>query len=54
MNNYFDWFHYYPAVGDEMIAALQKPSQHKDIVKIVNNDSFRKYIGSVNKKKETQ
>ncbi|WP_456364382.1 hypothetical protein [Priestia aryabhattai] len=53
MNNYFDWFHYYPNVGDDMIAAFQNPAKHKDILKVVNDNNLSKYLNSVYIKKET-
>lgn len=47
MNNYFDWFHYYPSVGSKMIKAMEKPKQHKDILRIVNKNNLDDYLNSV-------
>lgn len=54
MNNYFDWFHYYPTVGDKMIAALQHPNEQTDIVRVVTKDNLQKYLHSIYNERDSK
>lgn len=54
MNHYFDWFHYYPSVGDQMIKAIENPKGQKDILKIVKENNLKKYLNNIENKKGSQ
>ncbi|TKC17013.1 hypothetical protein [Robertmurraya kyonggiensis] len=49
LDNFFDWFHYYPKIGDEMIHAIQEPSENKDILYIVNENNIEEFFDVVEK-----
>ncbi|MGX2961689.1 hypothetical protein JNUCC23_20880 [Peribacillus sp. JNUCC 23] len=44
LDYYFDWFHYYPVVGDMMIDAIEAPKKHKDILYMVNKENVDEYL----------
>lgn len=44
MDNYFDWFHYYPKVGNLMIQAIEQPNKHEDILQIINKENVNDYL----------
>lgn len=47
MTNFFDWGHYYPEVGTEMIHAMEYPNSHEDIMTVVTNDNVDDYLNNV-------
>lgn len=47
LNNFFDWFHYYPSVGSKMINALEKPKENRDFITVVNKDNLEKYLNNL-------
>jgi hypothetical protein len=41
---WFDLHHYYPEVAEEMIKAMENPSEHKDIVEILTEDNVDEFL----------
>jgi hypothetical protein len=44
LNNYMDWLHYYPNVAERIVQALENPTEHPDVVRIVNQANKAKYF----------
>ncbi|WP_456273210.1 hypothetical protein [Bacillus sp. AK031] len=44
IDNYFDWFHYYPSVGHQMNLAIQNPEAYEDIMEVVTEENLDEYL----------
>lgn len=47
MDNFFDWLHFYPQVGDLMIEALENRDEPSEIVQVVNEDNVDSYLAEI-------
>lgn len=49
LDYWFDWFHYYPEVGEEMIRALENPEDNEDIMTTVNRNNLTDFLQGLKK-----